>query len=175
MFKITNDIINSAIENANIVLKNAYKNYVEPDIENVCVTKAKSYWMNIGKNRSYKKGWGIHISNQFEKIPDEKAAQLRFETSMIHELIHTIPGCLHHGRNFKNIGRLVNKMYSKSNPAEPKCLEDYGVQVQEQSPKYKITCQNCGKDYLYMRKPKYDISHYYCTVCNKDSLKIIKI
>lgn len=176
MFKLTESVINSGIENASKILSEVYPTFQVPNIWSIKVTNATSYWANIGRDKKVRSRFGMHISRTFEKIPDENLARLRFETCMIHELIHTIPGCNNHGNNFKRVGRMVKRKYPQYDICRCVSAEEFGVDKAEAKPaKYLIRCEHCKHEYRYQRKPKYAISEYKCSKCGSDKLKLFVI
>ena len=173
MFRLTESVINTAIDNANKILKEVYPRYEIPNIWSIRITNAKSYWANIGRDKNFPNRFGMHISKTFEKIPDLELAKIRFQTCMLHELIHTIPGCNNHGKNFKRIGYLVSRKYPQYDVCTSVNAEEFGVETKERPARYIIKCTKCGKEFRYARKPKYAISNYCCTNCYCDKLIII--
>lgn len=173
MFRLTEAVINSGIENAICVLSEVYPKFEKPNIWSVKITNATSYWANIGRDKKVRSRFGMHISKTFEKIPDENLARLRFETCMIHELIHTIPGCNNHGTNFKRVGYMVKRKYPQYDISRCTSAEEFGVIPEEAKPaKYIIKCNHCKHEYNYRRKPKYAVSMYKCSKCGSNQLKL---
>ena len=171
MFSLTEGKINSTIEFACSTISKMYPAFKTPTINYVKVTNAKSYWANIGRDRNKPSGYGMHISRTFELIPDDEKAELRFKSCMIHEIIHTIPGCNNHGKKFKKICNIINKKFPEYKLQTKTSSEDFGVKREDKKPRYIVKCESCGKEYFYFRKPKYNIENYYCS-CGKYKLKI---
>lgn len=171
--------LQAAIDNGNSCLYSVYPNYVEPGNINFIFTKAQSYWANIcqstGKAIGKHKDFVIRIGSLFNLISDEDLRIHRLNECMIHELIHTIPGCNNHGRKFKQLASRINLKYPKYNIQTQTGVENYGITIAEQPKKYKIVCSHCGKTYYYTKKPKYSINEYQCSICKSDKLKLIKI
>lgn len=92
------------------------------------------------------------------------------KNTIIHEIIHCIPYCNNHGKEFKkyakfinqklkyNISRLGNKKddYLKSN-VEYNETEEY---------KYHIKCTNCGQEFFRKRLSKNFTRRYMCGKCS---------
>lgn len=173
MFNIYNEVEQSICK-GNQILKECLKNnYIEPHIYNIeFKQKSKSYWAKIGKNSKKHSGYFLRIGGLFNLIPDEKIAKIRLQSTIIHELIHTIPGCMNHGEKFHYICNLVNKIYPQYKLQTSTGAEDFGIQLEERKPKYVVKCNNCGKEYLYFKKPKYDLTKYSCTSCRSTQLII---
>lgn len=172
--------IHSEVENAlilgNQILHECLNSYCEPFIYKIeFKEKSKSYWAKIGRDSKKNSGYFLRIGGLFSLIPDENVAKIRFQSTIIHELIHTIPGCMNHGKRFKRICYLVNKKYPQYKLQTSTGVEDLGIQLEEPIPKYKIICKCCGKEYLYQRKPKLAIDMYKCSKCGKSDLELVNI
>lgn len=169
MFTIEKEI-NSTLDFANKVLKEVYSSYTEPVIVNVKYTRARSYWAQVRK-----RGTGMYeliISNVFESIPDEQTARNRFTSSVIHELIHTIPGCWDHRTKFQRICQLVNYRYPQYQLQTSTSMEDVGLVEPLQTPRYLVICKCCGHIYNYMRKPRYSLDTYSCGRCGHSNFEL---
>ena len=87
-----------------------------------------------------------------------------------HEIIHTVPYCFNHGRNFQYYANLVNYKLG------------YNVEVRntnkEFNPprKYKLTCLECGKVYYRDRlNQRYVANEVYRCNLDNGKLKVEKI
>ena len=174
--KLCESDIRNAIENANYVLSYVCNNgeFTKPYIKEIKITNAKSYWANV---RRCDKGFAIRVSKLIELIPNEALAKRRLEETIIHELIHTMPGRMNHGPKFKSICNKVNRVFGdKYKIGTTTDSSDYGVKLEDKpKQKYIITCPDCGKVYYYSRKPKYHISMYNCSVCGKSHLELKEV
>ena len=175
MFKLTEEIINNSIEIAHKILKEVYPKYKEPIIYSIKITNAHSYWANIGRCKEYPSGYGLHISRTFEQIKDIEVARNRFQSCMIHEMIHTQPGCNNHGYNFKRLCYYVNKKYPQYKVQTSTTDESVGITIESAPIKYIIKCKICGCESKYRRKPKYSLSKYICNRCNHSEFELINI
>lgn len=176
--KLSRVKIEKAIDNAVKVLSSVYNKFDAPYINSITITNASSYWANIRRVKSHGDvSFSIRVSKTIELIPNEELAQRRLEETIIHELIHTIPGCMNHGSYFKHFCSLVNNNYPNRYVIKTRTnSEDYGVAIENKPKfKYEIVCTHCGKKYYYARKPKYDIRNYTCGKCHKDGLIIRSI
>jgi len=98
------------------------------------------------------------------------------EKTMVHELIHTIPGCSNHGPNFKKYAGLINRHYPKYNVSTyytPDSDETENI-ANIKKPKYVVTCENCGvKTYFYRKCKTLDIiSRCTCKKCKSSNFKV---
>ena len=63
------------------------------------------------------------------------------ETTVLHELLHTVDGCMNHGNNWQKVANQVNMCYGY-NIKRTTSTEEKGI---EREPyKYVVKCQNCG-------------------------------
>nr|DAD82634.1 MAG TPA: SprT-like protein [Siphoviridae sp. ctrpg19] len=171
--RVTLSAVEEAINNGNKILKEVYPLFTCPHFHKIVVRKANSYWGNIRvRNGSYE----LHISRLIESIPDEKMARKALNDTVVHELIHTIPGCFNHGDKFVSIANKVNKTHAGYNVKIKNCASEYGfIYIKENKYKYLFHCNTCGNEVRYMRTPKYDVSEYTCMKCNTANLSLIKL
>lgn len=105
-------------------------------------------------------------------LTDEAETQAAKET-IIHELIHTCPGCMNHGYEWKRRGDRVSRMlgYNVTRCADRTTLETQGVVIKDRKPeeyKYALVCDCCGNQYKHKRMceaVRYP-ELYYCGKCN---------
>ena len=73
--------------------------------------------------------------------------------TIIHEIIHTCPGCFNHGVEWKMRGDLVNRKlgYNISRCADRAEVEAKGIQLKVETYKYALECVECGQQYKYKR------------------------
>lgn len=66
---------------------------------------------------------------------------------IMHELIHTCPGCMNHGYEWKRRADRVNRMlgYNVSRLVSSEMLVANGVKLKEAEDKYAAVCLECGK------------------------------
>ena len=65
----------------------------------------------------------------------------------------------------KDEQKLRNEMIADSN----KLKRMWNVIQKELNSKYVLVCNNCGKEYLYSKKPKYEVDRYRCSECKADN------
>ena len=98
------------------------------------------------------------------------------EKTMVHELIHTIPGCSNHGPNFKRYAGLINRHYPEYNVSTyytPDSAETENI-ADTKKPKYVVICETCGtKTYFYRKCKTLDIiSRCTCKKCKTSNFKV---
>ena len=106
----------------------------------------------------------IEISKWVMELDDKLV-----KNTIIHELIHCIPGCNNHGEKFKFYAKKINDKlgYSVSRVGNKKeDFEKCNLEFKEDlSYKYKIICSLCGQVYYRKRMAKNFIRKYRCGKC----------
>ncbi len=131
--------------------------------------KETKYWKN--KKIQYKKfnthhieisRWVMDLNNEIIK------------NTIIHELIHCIPNCSNHGKDFKFYAKLVNDNLGYNITRVGNKENDYknsGLEFCENEKKlnynYKIVCKNCGQTYFRQRMKKGFLKKYLCGICKR--------
>ena len=137
--------------------------------------KGYSRWGNCTYKRKMD-GYCIKINQCL--LEDNVSDEATMNTVM-HEVIHTVKGCLNHKTNFKKVAALVNNRYGY-NIKRVTSAEEKDIIIPETNKKvnYIIKCNNCGNESLYIRKTKavksimnYEYK-YRCGCCNSDELYI---
>ena len=171
---LTTDVIYNYIDKANTILSTCFKNYRPPSIA-VKITHAKSYWANIRTvaNHSYL----IHISSIFNQITSDELFDKRLLSCLLHELIHTMPGCMNHGSTFKKMASKINAEVPEYSITTSTCSRDYGIQEEPIKYKYIIRCKYCGKETKYQRKSFYTqhLDQLVCINCDKSTFELLTL
>lgn len=98
------------------------------------------------------------------------------KNTVIHELIHCMPYCLNHGKEFKKYAQIVNKELGYNISRVGNKREDFinsNIQyIESTNDKYKIKCIQCGQLYYRQRLAKNFAKKYRCGKCG-GNLKII--
>jgi len=100
------------------------------------------------------------------------------KNTIMHELIHTCPGCMNHGWEWKRRADRVNRMlgYNIQTMSEVETLEAAGVVLKKTEYKYGVVCDKCG--IIEKRKRWSDtlerIGSYRCGCC-RGSLHVISL
>lgn len=147
-----------------------YYNLDFPTIKEIKLVNSTSYYGEIQrKNNEYI----LRLSNVFNNI-EEKESLIQLQNTITHEYIHTLKGCWNHGDKFK---KWRNKILKDFAPID--IIRDTSSHKEAfnnlKTPKYIIKCEECEKEYLFYRKPKYSISDYTCSVCHSDNLKFKEV
>lgn len=112
-------------------------------------TRAKNRW---GQTRYSNGVYSINISNRLlaEELDDMVA-----KNTIMHEIIHTCPGCMNHGENWKRLANRVNAAYPDYNIKRTTSCEEKGIEAPEpRAYRWEIYCKSCGKKWNYKRLPK---------------------
>ena len=134
-------------------------------------------------NSRAKKRWGlctlecqdeyvIEISNRL--LDDSISEEATFNT-MIHELLHTCPNCMNHGKEWKKWADVVNRNTKYTIKRTTSCAEK-GVEREVKFPKYTVTCNLCNAEWHYNRVGNViqNLNRCKCPYCNKRSLSYIQ-
>lgn len=112
-------------------------------------TRAKSRW---GLCTSTPNGFVIEITDRLVVDDVEEAALM---DTLLHEMLHTVDGCLNHGTKWKMLAKRLNDKFGyhikRCTSAEEKGLPQYS---RINRAKYKITCLGCGNENYYMKKSR---------------------
>ena len=107
----------------------------------------------------------IEISRWVMDLNDEI-----IKNTIIHEIIHCLPDCNNHGKEFKRYCKLINEKlgYNISRVGRPE--EDYkksNLEFKQEIPafKYVIECENCKQIYYRQRMAKNFTKKYRCGKC----------
>lgn len=100
------------------------------------------------------------------------------KNTIMHELIHCIPFCNNHGKEFKKYAAYINQKLGYHITTKGDMQADYqasNLEYQENNDyKYKIICQNCGQIIYRKRFNQNLIKTYRCGKC-KGKLKLLEI
>ena len=149
---VTVALVKKVFEEADVMMKKVFRGlYDSPKFSSVKITNANGYWMNITRY-SNSSSFGLKVSRLFENHTNDEEAMHRLKESLIHELVHTLPGAFNHGTYFKEYGRMFHSYYPDF------VIERVGhggssyiPPVRKRNYKYKITCNTCGAVSRYQR------------------------
>lgn len=111
--------------------------------------RAKSRWglCHINDDKSFT----IQITNELLK---DNVSEKALETTILHELLHTVNGCFNHGIIWQTYANMVNAEYGY-NIKRVTSYQEKGFEInpmaRERKPKYEITCNACSKKWTYQR------------------------
>ncbi|MCI8274093.1 MAG: hypothetical protein HFI66_00505 [Lachnospiraceae bacterium] len=112
-------------------------------------SRAKSRW---GQCRKIAEGvFDIDIS---ERLLEDGADENAVKTTIIHELLHTVDGCLGHRGKWKLLAELVGREYPMYRIKRTSSCEEKGQAALAKQGKYRITCTGCGAQAYRQRASK---------------------
>lgn len=146
----TKDILNEILEDVQLLASIGY-----PEITN------NSYTVKINSKRAKslgrcstrdKKHYTITINSYHLKL--SPASEVH--NTIMHEVIHSLPGCMNHGPKWKAAASKVNHYYDF--PTITRCAEvgqkeEFSDYVNA-TYKYIVECQSCHSKFRFMRKSK---------------------
>lgn len=138
--------------------------------------KHTKYYENIGNKRHVKYGkfnkHTIEISKWLMELEENV-----IKNTIMHEIIHCLPYCNNHGKEFKKYAKLINEKlgYDISRVGNKK--EDYeksGKAYNEELKfKYTITCKKCGQTFTRQRLNRNLLKRYRCGRCS-GTLRVVE-
>ena len=121
-------------------------------VEVIPNTRAKSRW---GQCKRVNGGYSININVD---LLDERNDYVGLENTLIHEILHTVDGCMNHGINWKRAADRIKTVYGLE-IKRVSSKEDKGVAykreaIRNEPVKYVLKCLDCGHEYKYQRAAK---------------------
>lgn len=103
---------------------------------------------NPGPNETY---WIEVNKNVLEKCNDDFIME-----TILHEIVHTCPGCWNHGKEFKETGMQITRKYpqfkiTRTANAQAACADGIRFNPKE---KYVLKCEKCKREFSYSRMTK---------------------
>ena len=109
------------------------------------------------------KSFIIEISSEILECERKRISEV-----MIHELLHTCPGCFNHGKKWKSHARKVEALLGYTIKTTQK-YEDFGIDipVRNEEVKYIVKCAGCGAEFQRKRLCKLvkNPEKYRCGKC----------
>lgn len=149
--EITRDVVNEALCIAVNTLKECYPEFNYQPFTKVTIKKSSSFWGRVRVDSNGR--FSLTISKVFEEIPESFKPMIKLIGTSIHELIHTVPGCLNHGEKFKHIASCVNNRYPEYDVRRIHSLSSFGININNMGYKYVVECPNCGNKVYYKKRP----------------------
>lgn len=163
-------------------MKNLYKVYSD------CVSICEKHKIPIADvihievNSRAKKRWGLCTKNSNESftiqisdrlLKDDVSEEATFNT-MIHELIHTCPNCMNHGKEWKKWAEVINKNTNYNIKRTTSCAEKGVENPIATMPRYIVKCTNCFSEWYYDRAGRVikNIGRCKCPYCKDYTLYI---
>ena len=133
-------------------------------------TRAKKRLGQCKLTNSWLRCFEIEVSSLLlnDDIPEETLAN-----TIIHELLHTVEGCMNHGAKWKALANKINKTYGYE-IARTTNREKLGIK-EGKTINYKFECTCCGQEIARTRRSKFvaNYSLYKCGRCNGSFKRVL--
>ena len=154
--------------------------------KNLIISALNMQKLSVGKSTQEQRKGGDYakknsdgsytISISSRLLADDVADYGAIDT-IIHELLHTVKGCMNHKEPWKREADKVNRAYGYNIKRTATC-EECGVEPIEDTPqeiKYQFKCKDCGKVYSRTRASRFtkNWQNYRCGVCGGEFTKTI--
>ena len=155
-----------------------YGNIVEIKV-NKRAKKRWGYCQRVwnGTTRDGKRKYNFYI-NISHILLDERIGIESLENTIIHEILHTCPGCFDHGNGWKQMAAKVkNKLgydIQRVDSVQNK-IGDSAIYKEYVKPKYIVRCKKCGREVGKQRMcgiVKYP-QNWRCGVCHGEFERIV--
>ena len=129
--------------------------------------------VSIKENSRYTRKWGycsfknneysIQISSRLLKddVSDEAA-----KNTIMHEILHTVKGCLNHGPQWKAQAAIINNKYNFYNIKRTTSNEEKCIKETNDDYKYVFKCKNCNSIVRRQRDSRF-VKYYKSYRCGK--------
>ena len=147
-------------------------------LANECIAELTAIGIPIRQVRNWKisarckRTWGLCHSlgdGQFDitiaqMLLQDDVSDISVKNTIIHELLHTVDGCMNHGVKWHRLAARVNKQYPRYNIQSHTPANEKGVQI---AYRYLFRCTGCGATAGRHRKSRFveNYSKYYCRRC----------
>ncbi len=133
--------------------------------------RAKSRWglcKQVGK--------GIFEISISARLLENPAAEQALKDTIVHELLHTVPGCFDHGTKWKRYAELVNRTYPQYTIKRTASPEEKGLQMEppKRTTRYVLQCTKCGTQFPRERLSE-AVKHPENYRCGSCSGKLIRV
>ena len=192
---ITIDTIKKYLTIADEIMIDNIVEYTPINFKEIRISKARTFLGKISRTKNYLANtyeYKLRVSGPiFNSFKTKEAMENQLISTLIHELIHTCPGCFNHGTYFKQNCHIINfntkNKYHVSTRENLHSNEEFNYEKLDELkprrrtkkgiPYYEVYCPNCkrivARRYKNCRLVKYP-EEYYCK-CGCNNLKVIKM
>ena len=114
---------------------------------------------------------GIYDITISESLLQDDVEEQAIKNTIAHELLHTVEGCMNHGRYWHKLANLVNQRCPGYHVKGRTSAEDKGIQI---SYKYLLRCTSCNTTVGRHRKSRF-VEHPELYLCSRCSGKFERI
>ena len=130
--------------------------------------------VDVSVNSRAKKRWGlcresngmfsIEVSN---RLLDDSLDDIVAKNTIVHEILHTCPGSMNHGKTWQDNADIMNHTYGgyytikRTTSAAEKGLEAVG-RVRQDRNRYALRCYSCGHTWYFKRQCKTLVNYKSC-------------
>lgn len=152
--------------NANQLLKKGIKQVIEAGIqpghihpEVILNSRAKTRF-GVCRKTPGEYDFQIELNSELLKAKEEKALN-----TVVHEILHSVKGCMNHGAIWTNYANKMNRKFGYD-ISRTSTYEKLGLV--RPKPKYLVQCQGCGVEVHRSRRSKLitHINDFACGTCN---------
>lgn len=103
---------------------------------------------------------GAFIIEVHPFLLDDRTPEKVLKNTLIHEILHTCPGCQNHGRLWKSYADRVNRLYGYEittyiSENEIKEVADAGTYSRDSTARYIMQCDGCKRRARYQRMTEF--------------------
>ena len=124
---------------------------------------------------------GVYDINISARLLQDDAPDDGAKETIIHELLHTVKGCVSHKEKWKSLADKVNRSYPQYHIKRTNFCEEKGVEEQKRTrrvyeKKYMVVCARCRAT-IYRKKASKVVCHpekFRCGLC-KGKFEVVEI
>jgi predicted SprT family Zn-dependent metalloprotease len=125
----------------------------------------------------YNHATGTYSINIARFILDDDIEDKAVMETIIHEILHTVSGCMNHGKKWKSLGKIVEREFGyKITTTDSyakfsnRLAEERKVERNTKKHNYVFRCEDCGQTIYRERMSKFVqyYKHYRCGKCGGD-------
>ena len=95
-----------------------------------------------------------HYEIELNSIHNEVDNDQNVKNTVIHEIIHSLPGCMNHGFLWKEVCDKYNRAYNTQLSRTSIASTEYMSIVSTKYKKYTLTCNKCKHEWQYSKNTK---------------------